>query len=274
MGAELHGLQDVAGRDLLWNGDAAVWTGRAPVLFPIVGELAGGRFRWQGQSYALSRHGFARRSLFEIMEQRTDAATFRLNWSPATFAVYPFRFQLDIRFSISERTLTIGVLIGNLDTNGPMLASFGFHPAFRWPLPYGQPRSEHRLAFDEPEPEPIRRLSQDGLVLPTPFATPVRGCDLPLGDALFAADAVIFDPVRSAKLRYGARTGPQLEIAFPQTRRLGVWSKPGAGFVCIEPWHGVADPKDFLGDLDAKPGIMTIGPAQTAALSMSIALVG
>jgi galactose mutarotase-like enzyme len=273
MGAELHALRDAEGRDLLWDGDPTVWAGRAPILFPIIGELAEGRYHWQGGTYNLPRHGFARRSLFEVVEEQANTATFQLRWSEATFAVYPFRFQLDIRFAVRESTLVLTVLIRNLDASGPMLASFGFHPAFRWPLPFGEPRAAHRLAFDQPEPEPIRRLDKNGLVLPTLFSTPVEGLDLPLDDALFADDAVIFDQVRSGKLRYGAAEGPQLEIAFPQTSRLGVWSKPGAGFVCIEPWHGVADPEGFKGDLSAKPGIFPIEPAQSVQLSMSIALI-
>jgi galactose mutarotase-like enzyme len=274
MGAELHRLTDAEARELLWDGDPDVWAGRAPILFPIIGELAGGQYRWRGETYALPRHGFARRSLFDVVETESHSATFRLGWSAASLAVYPFKFRLDIRFSVQDSTLTITTLIRNLDADGPMFASFGFHPAFRWPLPFGAPRSEHRLAFDEPEPEPIRRLDAHGLVQPALFSTPVEGLDLPLDDRLFADDAVIFEQVHSRKLRYGAATGPQLEIAFAQTERLGVWSKPGANFVCIEPWHGVADPVGFEGDLSAKPGILAIGPAEAVQVSMSVAQIG
>ena len=38
-GAELVRLHDHAGADLLWDGDPAVWNGRSPLLFPIVGEV-------------------------------------------------------------------------------------------------------------------------------------------------------------------------------------------------------------------------------------------
>ena len=63
VGAELVRLTDGAGRDLLWNGDPAWWTGRAPILFPIVGELRDGQYRLDGKTYLLPRHGFARRHL-------------------------------------------------------------------------------------------------------------------------------------------------------------------------------------------------------------------
>ena len=52
---------------------------------------------------------------------------------------------------------------------------------------------------------------------------------------------------------------------------LGVWTKPGgARFVCIEPWHGVADPVGFDGDLWEKPGIVAIAPRRARTFAMTI----
>src|SRR5580692_10578588 len=78
LGAQLSELADAAGRPLLWSGDPAVWSGRAPLLFPIVGALAGGRYRLGAEHYALSRHGFARTAPFEMIESTPLSATFRL----------------------------------------------------------------------------------------------------------------------------------------------------------------------------------------------------
>jgi galactose mutarotase-like enzyme len=274
VGAELHALRDADGRDLLWDGDPAVWAGRAPVLFPIVGALAGGEYRWRGRTYALPRHGFARRRRFELVERSADAALLRLAWDEDTFAVYPFRFALDIGFSLAGATLTMTASVRNLDLDAVMPASFGFHPAFRWPLPYGAPRAQHRLRFERAEPASIRRIDVEGLVRPDLLPTPVAGHDLILDDALFADDAVIFDRLESRRLRYGAETGPWLDIAFADTPWLGVWSKPGAGYVCIEPWQGVADPQGFAGDLTAKPGIVIVEPRRMHAVNMSVSLSG
>lgn len=47
-------------------------------------------------------------------------------------------------------------------------ASFGFHPAFRWPLPYGGTREAHELRFERAEPAPIRRLN-GGLIAREPI---------------------------------------------------------------------------------------------------------
>src|SRR5277367_1067941 len=78
MGAQLSIFRDEAGRDLLWDGDPAVWNGRSPLLFPIIGTLAGGRYRLGSNTYALPRHGFARGKRFAIVDWAPAAATFRL----------------------------------------------------------------------------------------------------------------------------------------------------------------------------------------------------
>jgi galactose mutarotase-like enzyme len=58
-GAQLFTLRDRGARDLLWDGDPAVWSGRAPLLFPIVGVLVNGSYRCGSKTYRLPRHGFA-----------------------------------------------------------------------------------------------------------------------------------------------------------------------------------------------------------------------
>lgn len=117
---------------------------------------------------------------------------------------------------------------------------------------------------------PVRRLDAHGVILPTKFATPVAHRKLQLRDDLFNADAIIFDKVASQRLYYGPDDGPQLEIAFPGMPHLGVWTKPRAGFICIEPWHGFADPHDYAGDFSAKPGIALIQPSMAREFVMSL----
>src|SRR5690348_4374973 len=151
LGAQLYSLRDQAGRDLQWNGDPAIWKGRAPILFPIVGALVGNAYRLDGRVYALSRHGFARDRLFSLISAGPANAQLRLDWDAETFAVYPFRFRLDMHFQLSGVSLRISASLRNLEDRETLPASFGFHPAFRWPLPYGETRSGHFLEFEKEE---------------------------------------------------------------------------------------------------------------------------
>lgn len=267
-GAELHSLRDGQGRDLLWDGDPAFWTGRAPLLFPIVGGLNGDRYRWRGETYAMAKHGFARRSLFRVVEAGASAAGFRLEPTDETRGAYPFEFRLEVGFIIDGTSLAMTAEVSNRG-EGPMPASFGFHPALRWPLPGSGSREGHALTFDRDEPAPVRRLDSAGLIDPEPRPTPVRGRSLALRDELFAEDAVIFDKLQSDGLRYGAAERG-LRVTWTGCPQLGVWTKPGAGYVCVEPWHGHSDPQGFEGELDEKPGVFMLAPGHMRRMAMTI----
>lgn len=264
LGAELVRLQDGNGLDLLWDGDPAFWTGRSPLLFPIVGEAKGNRIRVGGASYEIGRHGFARTSIFALVSSDTARCTWRLEASEATRRHYPFEFRLDVTYAIEGGALHMTAEVTNRG-DGIMPASFGFHPALRWPLPYGKPRAAHEIVFEHDEPAPIRRPI-DGLLSSARYPTPVRDRRLVLNDGLFEAGALVFDTLASRSLVYG----DALRVSFPRMPHLGIWTKPGAGFVCIEPWQGHASPEGFDGELADKPGMVAIMPGATESFAMSI----
>jgi galactose mutarotase-like enzyme len=272
LGAQLSVLADRAEHDLLWNGDASVWAGRAPILFPIVGALAGGAYRVDSTLYRLARHGFARTSTFQVVDSSAASAVFRLQADDATLRLYPFSFQLDVHFALNGATLSVTALVRNLGDK-KMPASFGYHPAFRWPLPFGHERSEHFIEFATDEPSPVRRLDAAGLLMPERFPTPIAGRRLPLADDLFRNDAIIFDDLHSRSVTYGAHGGPRIRVSFPDSPYLGIWTKPQADFICIEPWHGVADPQGYSGSFSAKPGVFMVAAGASMAAKMAITLL-
>ncbi len=272
MGAQLSTLRDGKGRDLMWSGDPGVWAGRAPLLFPIVGALAGGAYRLGSKIYPLSRHGFARGRHFSVMDSTPVSAAFQLKADAASLQIYPFRFELDVYFELTGATLSITSWIRNAGDE-PMPASFGYHPGFLWPLPYGHSRASHFIEFTNEEPAPMRRLNPGGLLTPQPHATPILNRRLALSDDLFQDDVVIFDEIRSQTVTYGAADGPRLQIRYPGMPYLGVWTKPGANFICVEPWHGIADPQGFAGDFLAKPGSFLVAPGNAEPMRMAITWV-
>lgn len=270
-GAELRRLTDAAGRDWLWDGDPAFWAGRAPILFPIVGTLRDDRFRWQGRDYHLPRHGFARRRAFALVEHDHDGLILRLESDDKTRAAWPFDFSLDMIFTVRGATLTMTGRVANRGDE-PMPASFGFHPALRWPLPGTPGKAGHSIRFDKPERAPVRRLDGDGLLDPAPRPTPVEGDMLRLDDALFTEDALIFDTLESRALTYQGPGGARVAVDFEGMPHLGLWMKPGAGYLCIEPWQGFADPAGFDGPLAEKPGMVTIAPGASRSFTMAITI--
>jgi len=97
-----------------------------------------------------------------------------------------------------------------------------------------------------------------------------EGDRMVLADSLFAEDALIWDRLQSRSLSYGGPTGPSLRLDFPDMPHLGIWSKPGAGFVCLEPWQGFASPVGFDGELAEKPGIILVPAGSTRDFKLTV----
>ncbi|QQA44163.1 aldose 1-epimerase family protein [Pelagovum pacificum] len=270
LGAEMQKITRADGAELLWHGDAAFWTGRAPLLFPIVGPPVDGHVSIKGTRYEMAQHGFARRSIFALQDTGPDWCRHRLADSEDTRAAYPFAFTLDVTHRLDGATLSVTVEVTNRDTM-PMPFGFGFHPAFAWPLPGATGQHEIRLANGATPP--VHRL-HDNRVTKTPDPSPMTDGVLPLDHALFEESALIFREGTGDRLSYSAATGPTLDFHFENLPYLGIWTKPGAPFLCIEPWHGIAPDEGASDALTDRPGTITLAPGATERFSWSLTVRG
>ena len=266
LGAEMQYLRTSAGDDLLWNGDAAYWSGRAPVLFPIVGRAVQDRIAVDEHTASMLQHGFARRSVFEIEDQSDTMICHVLRDTPDSRATYPFAFALRITHQLDGPTLHVTAEVSNEDTR-PMPFGFGFHPAFCWPLPHGSGTTHHVTFANGGTPE--MRALEDGLLRPTPIDGPFVDGDLEVAEALFDKGALVF-PNGADALRYGPKTGPALSFEFHNLPDLALWRPTGAPFLCIEPWHGTAS---YVGDsahISERPNSITLASKKTVHFGYSV----
>jgi galactose mutarotase-like enzyme len=271
-GAELTRLRDRDGNDLLWNGCEKWWTGRAPLLFPIVGALPNNTAVVDGKTFSMRQHGFARNKQFSVVGASLTECTFGLASDDETRRQFPFDFVLEVTFAIEGAALRIGATVFNKSSRA-MPLSFGFHPAFRWPLPYGGSRQDHEIRFERPESAPIRRLT-DGLLDLTASKEMFEGSIMALDDAMFVPGALIFDQLQSRAVSFGVPGEPSIQVRFPNMPHLGVWTKPGAGFLCVEPWQGYAAPLGFAGELKDKPGGRLLAANASTEFAIEICLLG
>ena len=253
LGAQLHSLRRRKdGYEYLWQGDPAVWAGQAPTLFPIVGTLLENRFLVEGRAYSMQRHGFARRKRFYCVDQSPDSLVFSLTDDEETRAQYPYSFELRIAYVLRERTLHITHTVLNRGAE-PMYFSIGAHPSFCCEL-----GDCIRLECRE---EGLRtlRIDADGLLLGESFPVPGDGREIVLTRELFEKDALIFSGLRSRSVTLERRRfGRVVTVTLGGAPYLGVWAKPGAPFVCIEPWYGIADSRERVPDLSRKRGIQRL----------------
>jgi galactose mutarotase-like enzyme len=270
MGAELQSLRRVdTGTEYLWQGDPAVWPRRAPWLFPIVGRLRDDRYTWQGSTYCLPQHGFARDSLFRVTGAGPASLSMVFTDSETTRASFPFAFGLAISYRLEADTLVVAAEVSNPGP-GMLPFSFGGHPGFRCPLGPGESMTDYEISFEHQESS-ARWLVEDGLIgaIREPVLRGQR--ELPLTDELLARGALVFKDLRSETVRlHGRRAGCGVELRFPGFPYFGIWSKPPGRFVCLEPWCGIADPVGAAGRLEDKEGIVFLPPGREFARRLVI----
>lgn len=250
LGAEMQSLRTGDGRDFLWNGDAAWWTGRSPILFPIVGKAPDDRLAVNGKTYPMAQHGIARRREFAIIEQTATSCRHALVSSPETREVYPFDFRLVLEHALDGNRLSVNATVQNI---GEALLPFGigFHPAFPWPLP-GAEGKPHEVILDNGAEPGVIQL-EGGLIGKTLPTSPFKAGRLALKPDLFANDALIFPEDAGTGLTFQAEDGPSLHFTFENLPNIALWQKPGAPFLCIEPWHGMAAHAGGTAELVERP---------------------
>ena len=271
-GAELTSLLTTAdGLEYIWPGDPAVWGRHAPVLFPLVGRLPGDTYQHQCRDYKLPQHGFARDQQFAVLQHSPTELVFRLEHDEFTRAVFPFAFELTITYTLRDRLLTVRWDVRNPAPDQPLLFSIGAHPAVRCPLLPDETFEDYYFAFDHPVTLE-RHLLQGGLLTGNTAPVVSQAAELPLSYGLFADDALVFKHYDFTRLTLRSRKSARfVRFRFDGFPYLGLWTKgPGAGFVCVEPWHGVASPTGEPGELHEKEGIITLAPGQSFSANYSM----
>jgi galactose mutarotase-like enzyme len=255
-GAELTSIYHKGHRlEYLWGGDPAVWGKHSPLLFPVVGTLKDGVYQFDGKSYSLGRHGFARELDFEVEDHAKDSVALVLRSDSHTRELYPFDFELRVIYQLAPNGLATTYQVKN-PTGKDIYFSIGGHPAFRVPLAEGTAYTDYFLEFETEETAPRWPISAQGLIETTsePLLEGTRL--LPLTKELFSRDALVFKGLKSTTVTLQSNKTPHgLEFDFADFPYLGIWAAKGADFVCIEPWCGIADSTNADGQLTDKEGI-------------------
>lgn len=269
-------VEKVHGREFLWQADPAFWGKTAPVLFPIVGGLKDGQYEYQGKTYQLPRHGFARDKEFRVKEQEAWRVVFVLDADDETRKVFPFEFSLEIEYRLWKRVIHTTYRVMNRGT-GDLLFSIGAHPAFQMPL-WGNDDGTFEDGFLDFElNEPLTRwlLNDKGLLSGETRPLPHAGKTLMTTRPLFAEDALVLKKLKSSRIALRQRdAGMALSMEFPGFPYFGVWTAPNANFVCLEPWCGVADAVDASGKLEEKEGINRLEAGGTFTRSFAVTVEG
>lgn len=261
-GAELASLRDLSsGREWIWEANPEIWGSSAPILFPIVGFLKDDSTRIEEASYRIPKHGILRGREATLLDHDEDTIRFAFSSSSETLALFPFPFTFQVCFHLLSDGLDVRYYIYNSGSQS-MLFSVGSHPAFALDLRTSE-LSDYRIRFSEPETLDLYGLENNLLVRKQEGYLQEQQ-EIRLSPLIFDDDALIFQHIRSRTIRLVSDNDPmQLEMDIGTAPHLGIWAKPGAPYVCIEPWFTFNDSAESDGQFEHKPGIMTLLPGST-----------
>ena len=277
LGAELQSIYDKRmEKEVLWQGDKKYWGRRAPVLFPNVGRHSGDFYLWKGKRFDTKQHGFARDMEFTCVLEKDDELVFSLKDTEKTREYFPFAFELKIGYTLSGRALQVKWEVKNQGQE-TMYFTIGGHPAFRVPVLENTVQTDYKLLFEVPDRLEYKLICPGEATADPSSSYPLilkkygeyYGCDIEAH--MFDKDAQLFDEgqVQWAALGYPDGT-PYVSLECRDFTNFGIWSVPGAPFVCLEPWMGRCDDHDFSGEISQKPGILKLGPSDTFRKSYKI----
>ena len=201
-GAELCSIKDKAGTEYLFDANPAYWGRSAPVLFPFVGSLKNKSFVYEGKSYQMGQHGFARDRDFSLLQKEEASIWFRLTSNEETLVIYPFSFVLDIGYQLEGNSIRVLWKVHN-PSDKSLLFSIGAHPAFLCP-PCGGGMDGCYLGFDLPGNLSYRLLNNQGLVTEQTHSLLLQDGLLRLSPSLLPHGDVSLSPVHGRCCRRGS----------------------------------------------------------------------
>ncbi|MCD7826921.1 MAG: aldose 1-epimerase family protein [Clostridiales bacterium] len=256
-GAELTSVKSKkSGFEFMWQGDPSVWSGQSPVLFPIIGRLLDDKYYFNGEEFKLEKHGFFRKRHAELANRADGEITFIQTDGEDTIGKYPFKFNIFITFSIRDNSITVSHKVKNINDK-TMYFSLGAHPAFRCEV-------GDILRFDMPENLDTVSIDRESIRLEktTPLLRNER--DIVITKNIFDNDALILSNIKSERISLiNQGFGERVKFTFGNCPYLGIWAKPGASYVCIEPWWGINDSRVKKADLSQKDGIQSLEAGET-----------
>lgn len=249
-GAELKALLK-DGKEFMWNADAKYWAKTSPVLFPFVGGCKEGKYTYKGIEYPMGRHGFARDNEFELVEIGENNLKFSYKSNEESLKVYPFNFEFIINYVITADGVNLEYEVFNKE-DGEMYFNLGTHPAF---MASEFPVTDYYLEFSEPETLDLYTLV--GLTVAKETKPYLKNEKvIKITEDLFKDDALVFKGHKSEYLSLkNVNNSEEVKVSLKDFTWLGIWAPPGAPFVCLEPWCGVADMEDHNGDLTKKEAV-------------------
>lgn len=252
-GAELTSIKSKeTGIEYLWQGDPNIWAGQSPILFPIIGRVLNDKYYLNSIEYSMMKHGFFRRREANLVAQNEAKITFIEKDDAETLKIYPYSFEVYVAYELVGKSVKSSYRVVNKNNN-IMYFSIGGHPAFNCSI-------GDKIVFDNNET--LDTIGLDTECLRNGKTYPVLNNEntIIITKDIFNNDALIFNNVTSKNVTIESDNhNRKVRFDMGECPYLGIWAKPNAPYVCLEPWWGVDDDYIPRDDFSKKDCIQSLG---------------
>lgn len=246
------------GQNYMWDKDPDIWNGTSPNLFPTVGKSIDDEMRYEGKTYKLGNHGFARHSVFKGKKNIDGKSVdFILDNSMIEKNSFPFKFILNINYRLEEKKLITTYSVKN-PGDEKTIFTLGAHPAFKFPFHSEKERGDYYVEFPKDSQLILHELTSFATYTGkrSEFNLEDGKLDLGLYDV---ANTYVFSNFKSEYIKLVEKqSGNFIKVDIKNFKYLAFWKKPEGDFICIEPWLGKSDMEGFRGEFHEKEDMLTL----------------
>ena len=255
MGAQILSIKDANDVEYIWQRDPAYWANCAPILFPMAGGLKDDCYYLDGVRYEMPKHGYVRLLPWKLESATATEAVFLMTEKHPGF---PFDYELRAIYTLEENALKVNYHVTNIGDK-TFWYGVGAHEAYCTPGGL----EHYTIIFDQEEC--LANYVLDGNLIKTePVIMAEAAREMPLKTEYFAVDALVFRTLKSRGVTLKSDLHDRrVRVEFPAHDVLMFWTKPGAEYICIEPWVNAPDFVDSDMQIAHKPGCIRLSPGQT-----------
>lgn len=271
IGAEIKSIKYL-NEDRLHDSNPKFWGRSAPLLFPNVGKFKNDITNIKGNDYKLPKHGFLRDTEMDVVNHKENAITFSFKATDTSTQIYPYDFEIVIKYILVNNTLESTILVKN-NSLDEMPFNLGLHPAFKVPL-YNDKFEDYHLEFSNEKTyhTPAVDLTTGTIDFNKTFRTFENLHKLQLNYSDYDFDAIVLNDINFDNVKLLKGEKELLSFTFKGFNSLGIWTPNNnvfANFICIEPWHGCADPSDHDGIFEHKKDMIFLQPNDSKLFTYS-----
>ncbi len=260
IGAHLKSAKDKNGLEFIWQRDERYWKDSSPILFPYIARLWQNKYTFNSKTYNMDIHGFAKDSLFKVVELKESEITFLLKDTKETFKQYPFNFEFFITFKLEKNSLITTFKVNN-KSKYDMYFAIGAHPGFNVPIDENLQFNDYYLEFLKNTKAIKVGMSDDCFVnLEDEEFNLLKDDKLFLEHSLFDDDAIILKNMNDTVTLKSNKSKKSISLNFKDMPYLGLWHKPKtkANYICIEPWTSLPARKGVVEDLTLQENLIKL----------------